>query len=76
MSLRQITAWCDEQFGPLAVQTQAEPRPFDIPWMVLDSAKAERVWDWRPETSILQILTEIAEHARAHPHWLDLSAPL
>lgn len=76
MSLRQITAWCDEQFGPLAVQTQAEPRLFDIPWMVLDSAKAERVWDWRPETSTLQILTEIAEHARAHPHWLDLSAPL
>jgi CDP-paratose 2-epimerase len=75
MSLRQLTAWCDEHFGPLAIQTQAEPRPFDIPWMVLDSAKAERIWDWRPTTSTLAILTEIADHARAHPHWLDLSSP-
>ena len=75
MSLRQLTAWCDEQFGPLPVQSQAEPRPFDIPWMVLDSAKAERVWDWRPATPTLTILQEIATHARAHPDWLDLSAP-
>lgn len=75
MSLRQLTAWCDEQFGAHKVETQAEPRPFDIPWMVLDSAKAEKVWDWRPEIPTLQILTEIADHARLNPQWLDLSAP-
>jgi CDP-paratose 2-epimerase len=75
MSLRQLTAWCDEQFKPHAVATQAEPRPFDIPWMVLDSSKAERVWDWRPETPTLQILEEIAAHARQFPDWLERSAP-
>ncbi len=75
MSLRQLTAWCDERFGAHPVATQAEPRPFDIPWMVLDSAKAERIWGWRPETSTLSILEEIAAHADQHPDWLDVSAP-
>ncbi|MCF3652121.1 NAD-dependent epimerase/dehydratase family protein [Synoicihabitans lomoniglobus] len=75
MSLRQLTAWCDQNFAPHPVTTQAEARPFDIPWMVLDSSKAARVWDWRPETPTLQILEEIATHARAHPDWLDQSAP-
>ena len=76
MSLRQLTAWCDQRFGAHPVATQAEPRPFDIPWMVLDSAKAERVWNWRAETPTLSILEEIATHAEQHPGWLDLSAPL
>jgi len=75
MSLRQLTAWCDERFGAHPVATNPEPRPFDIPWMVLDSAKAEQIWDWRPETPTLQILAEIAEHAAAHPNWLKISAP-
>ncbi|WP_221032958.1 NAD-dependent epimerase/dehydratase family protein [Actomonas aquatica] len=75
MSLRQLTAWCDDRFGAHPVATQAEPRPFDIPWMVLDAAKAEQVWGWRPETSTLAILEEIAAHADQHPDWLDVSAP-
>lgn len=75
MSLRQLTAWCDEQFGTHPVATEATPRPFDIPWMVLDSSKAETVWDWKPTTPTLHILQEIAAHARTHPDWLDRSAP-
>ncbi len=75
MSLRQLTAWCDEQFGPHAVASEPNPRPFDIPWMVLDSSKAESVWGWTPSTSGLHILEEIATHAREHPDWLDRSAP-
>jgi len=75
MSLRQLTAWCDEQFGTHAVATEATPRPFDIPWMVLDSTKAETVWNWTPTTPVLHILEEIADHARQHPDWLDRSAP-
>jgi CDP-paratose 2-epimerase len=54
----------------------ASPRPFDIPWIVLDSAKAARLWGWRPATPVSAVLAEIAEHARANPHWLDISAPL
>ena len=76
MSLRQLTDWCDSQFGPHPIAADPTPRPFDIPWMVLDSAKAARLWKWRPQTPTAAILEEIAAHARAHPKWLDLSAPL
>jgi CDP-paratose 2-epimerase len=75
-SLRQLTAWCDTQFGAHAVAVDSTPRPFDIPWMVLDSGKASRIWDWQPQTPAEQILDEIAAHAREHPEWLDISAPL
>lgn len=74
-SLRQLTAWCDAQFGPHPVVADPAPRPFDIPWIVLDHAKATRLWDWQPRTAVTAILQEIATHAEAHPHWLELSAP-
>ena len=75
MSLRQLTAWCDDQFGQHKVETEPVPRPFDIPWMVLDSTKVESVWNWTATTPVLHILEEIADHARQHPDWLDRSAP-
>lgn len=75
MSLRQLTAWCDQRFSPHAVAPDPTPRQFDIPWMVLDHRRATRLWDWRPATPVAAILDEIAAHAEAHPHWLDLSAP-
>lgn len=74
MSLSQLSDWCTARFGPHAVRSDATPRPFDIPWMVLDSALAKRQWDWKPRTSIREILEEIAVHAERHPHWLELSA--
>ncbi len=73
-SLRQLTDWCAEKFGPHAVTADPANRPFDIPWMVLDPAKAARVWQWQPQTNVTAILEEIATHAQAHPEWLDLSA--
>ncbi|MDP3073375.1 MAG: NAD-dependent epimerase/dehydratase family protein [Opitutaceae bacterium] len=76
MSLRQLSDWCGGHIGAHAVGTDTTPRAFDIPWMVLDSAKAARVWQWRPATRTEDILAEIAAHARAHPDWLELSAPL
>jgi CDP-paratose 2-epimerase len=76
MSLRQLTDWCDTQFGPHPIAADPTPRPFDIPWMILDSAKGARLWTWRPQTPTAAILEEIATHARANPAWLDLSAPL
>jgi CDP-paratose 2-epimerase len=75
MSLRQLSDWCAAQFGPHEVAPDGTPRPFDIPWIVLDHAKAARLWDWRPQTAVPAILDEIAAHARAHPDWLQLSAP-
>jgi len=76
MSLLQLTRWCDERFGPHPVAPDPAERPFDIPWIVLDPAKAERVWGWKPRTPAAAILEEIAAHAGAHPDWLELSAPL
>lgn len=73
ISLRQLTDWCDERFGPHPVQADLQPRPFDIPWMVLDSQLAAKEWGWLPKRSIPSILEEIARHAGANPGWLELS---
>ncbi len=75
MSLRQLSDWCTQRFGPHAVVADGTPRPFDIPWIVLDHAKATKLWDWSPATPTTAILTEIADHAEQNPGWLKLSAP-
>ena len=75
MSLRQLSDWCTGRFGPHPVVADGTPRRFDIPWIVLDHAKASRVWNWQPLTPTTAILEEIARHAEQHPGWLDLSAP-
>lgn len=76
MSLRQLSDWCSSRFGVRTVTSDTTPRPFDLPWVVLNSSKAGLVWNWQPTTPVLQILEEIALHAEAHPNWLELSAPL
>jgi CDP-paratose 2-epimerase len=72
-SLKELTRWCDHRFGSHPVSSNPEARPFDVPWLVLDSAQAETIWDWRPQTTREQIFEEIARHAEANPEWLDLS---
>ena len=74
-SLRQLTAWCDARFGAHKVASDAKPRPFDLPWVVLDSALAQKIWNWKPVTPVETILEEIALHAESHPEWLKTSAP-
>lgn len=76
MSLRQLSDWCAGRFGTHKVGVDAAPRPFDLPWVVLDSRKAARLWKWKPSTPVETILDEIALHAGAHADWLDVSAPL
>lgn len=73
MSLRQLTAWCDARFGALAVNSDPAPRPYDIPWFVTDARRTRTAFDWSPEWPAEAILTEIAEHAEAHPQWLAWS---
>jgi CDP-paratose 2-epimerase len=75
MSLAQISAWCADRFGPRAVTSDAHTRPFDIPWMVLDSRRASQDWGWQVATPVEAVLEEIAVHAENHPDWLELSAP-
>jgi CDP-paratose 2-epimerase len=76
MSLRQLSDWCASRLGAHQVAADLTPRSFDIPWLILDSAKAARLWDWKPATPTTAILEEIAAHAESHPQWLDVSAPL
>jgi CDP-paratose 2-epimerase len=72
MSLRQLSDWCAKRFGQHSVGRSEEERPFDLPWLVLDCARAEKEWQWKPQTSLEEILEEIASHAEIHPEWLDL----
>ena len=78
MSLMELSEWCRWRFGPshsefhIANSTRDESRPFDIPWIVLDSGLAEKVWGWQPQTPIRDVLHEIALHTGENPNWLDL----
>jgi len=71
MSLRNLSAWCENRFGPRKVGADPEPRPFDLPWIVLDCTLAGDAWEWRPSIGIEQTLDDIAGHADANPDWLD-----
>ena len=72
MSLAQLSAWCADSLGAHQVSADNNPRPFDIPWMVLDSSAVMKAWDWKPSTPRDAILKEIALHAERNPDWLDL----
>ncbi len=74
-SLAGLSAWCRERFGEHPVASDPAERLFDIPWMVLDSTQAGKVWGWQPQISLESILDEIARHAQEHPRWLEMSAP-
>lgn len=73
MSLRQLSEWCAARFGFHQIESGAEERRFDLPWLVLDSTRAERQWGWRPLTARDAILEEIAQQAEAQPDWLEIS---
>ena len=72
-SLKQLTDRCEQQFGKNKVESTQLSRPFDIPWMVLDPQLAKKVWQWQPETSIENILSEIASFAKVHDGWCRIS---
>jgi CDP-paratose 2-epimerase len=72
MSIAQLNAWCDERLGKQVPEADANPRPFDIPWMVMDYSRAHEDFGWAPCRSLDSILDEIAVHARKHPEWQTL----
>jgi CDP-paratose 2-epimerase len=76
MSLAQLSAWCDDRFGKHPVTADLTPRPFDIPWLVMDSSRARLQFNWSPRKSLSQILDEIATHARENPAWLELTGAI
>jgi CDP-paratose 2-epimerase len=72
MSLFELSDWCRDRFGDRPVSKDETPRPFDIPWVVMDSAQAKSRWKWEPEIKLEIILDEIAKHADANPEWLEI----
>lgn len=74
ISLRQLSDWCDNRFPHHNITADTTPRTFDIPWMVLDHGQVSQELDWKPKTSIEEILDEIAAHAEQNPNWLKISA--
>jgi CDP-paratose 2-epimerase len=73
LSLLELSHWCDDRFGKRQVVADFRERPFDIPWVVLDSRRAAALWNWTPARKLPSILEEIAQHAETHPDWLKLS---
>ena len=74
MSLCELSNWCSDRFGNRKVTADERERPFDIPWMVLDTTRAKECWDWKPSRSLVSILNEIADHAEQNPDWLELTS--
>lgn len=60
-SLKELSEWCEQRFGPRCIELDPEPRKFDVPWLVLDNTKAKQIYDWKPTLTKHQIWEEIAE---------------
>ena len=73
MSLAQLTAWCDGRFGPHQPESDLRPRPFDIPWFIMDYRRTQTDFGWKPERTLASILDEIAAHGGSNPGWLQRS---
>lgn len=78
-SLQELHEWCERRWGSERFGTGSElqridqPRPYDAPWIVLDSNKARQTWNWEPLRDRLSIWEEIAEHTEENPNWLQIS---
>jgi CDP-paratose 2-epimerase len=70
MSLAELSVWCAGAMGAHEVGREENGRPFDVPWLVMDSSLARSAWGWQPEISIESTLEEIARHAADHPDWI------
>jgi CDP-paratose 2-epimerase len=72
-SLAQLSHWCSRRWQPAEVGRSKEGRPFDLPWVVLDSRRAEADWGWRPTINVNQIFAEIGDFASDNPDWINVS---
>lgn len=74
ISLRQLSDWCGQRWGTHEVVASQGVRPYDLPWIVLDSRLAGECWDWSPQMATDQILEEIAQFADTQDDWIGFSA--
>ena len=74
ISLLMLSVWCEQRFGKHKIIKDQTKRPFDVPWLVMDTARANALWNWKVQTPLDELLEEIATHAEKNPDWLDVSA--
>ncbi len=73
-SLAELSLWCAQRFGfEATIAAEPSPRPLDLPWIIMDSSRAQQSWEWSPAITLQEIFEEVAQHAEAHPGWLELS---
>lgn len=72
-SLKQLSDWCTKRFGTRAIRSEKPERPFDVPWLVLDSTQAKQAWGWKPQTPLEVTWSGIADHAEKNPRWLEMT---
>ena len=70
MSLAELSEWCGRRFKKRPVEPNLDLRPFDAPWIVMNTVLAKTRWGWQPEVKLQEILDEIADHAEQNPDWL------
>ena len=66
MSLAQLTAWCDAVSVPIRAGPDLRERPYDIPWVAMDSdRRGARLRLACRNADAPSILEEIAAHAES-----------
>jgi len=45
------------------VESDPKSRPYDLPWVVMDSSRAEKIWGWKVQTTLDKICQEISTAA-------------
>jgi CDP-paratose 2-epimerase len=73
VSLAVLNRWCDGRFGCHSAAKDGRSRPYDVPWLVMDSHDVAHDFSWQPMITREAIFEEIAEHAERHPDWLERS---
>ena len=71
LSLRETTALCEELTGHrIAIGSDAETRPGDVPWFVTDARYVQDHLDWHPARSAEQTLADLVAWIREHKETL------
>jgi CDP-paratose 2-epimerase len=73
VSLAVLNKWCDARFGCHSAGKDDRNRPYDVPWLVMDSHDVTQDFSWEPGMTRETIFEEIAGHAERHPDWLQRS---
>ena len=62
MSLLEMTRLCESCMGrEIKVEASREVRPYDIPYYVTDTSRAEAVWAWKPSMTAEEIVAALCK---------------